>query len=118
MRRDDNQKHAEQGGTQCGKEELGAPIVAQGFKNLTVSVKIQVYSQAFLSGLGIQHCCRLWDRSQMWLRSGVAMAWASAELPIWPLGWELPYAAGVAEKRKKKIGEGSLKEEGKKTIFN
>ena len=39
----------------------------------------------------------------MWLGSGVAMAvaQASAPAPIQPLAWELPYATGVALKRKK-----------------
>ena len=38
-----------------------------------VSVRIQVPSLASLSGLRIQPCCKLWGRSQMWLRSGVAV---------------------------------------------
>ena len=40
----------------------------------------------------------------MWLRSGVAMVvvQAAAAALIHPLGWELPYAAGVPAKRKKK----------------
>ena len=35
---------------------------------------MQVRFLALLSGLRIQYCCELWCRSQMWLRSGVAMA--------------------------------------------
>ena len=40
----------------------------------------------------------------MWLRSGVAVAVArpAAVAPIQPLAQELPYAAGVVLKRKKK----------------
>ena len=39
----------------------------------------------------------------MWLRSGiaVAVAWDTAAAPVQPLAWELPYAAGVAVKKKK-----------------
>ena len=38
----------------------------------------------------------------MWLRSGiaVAVAWDTAAAPVQPLAWELPYAAGVAVKKK------------------
>ena len=42
---------------------------------------------------------------QTWLRSGVAVAVAyrlAAMAPIQSLAWELPYAAGVALKKKKK----------------
>ena len=41
----------------------------------------------------------------MWLGSGVAVAVVSAPTaaPIPPPAWELPYAAGLAIKRKKKI---------------
>ena len=38
----------------------------------------------------------------MQLRSGVAVAKASAAAPIPPLAWELLYAAGAALKREKK----------------
>ena len=43
-------------------------------------------------------------RSQMQLRSCVAVAWCGPAVasPIPPLGWELPYDAGLALKRKKK----------------
>ena len=37
----------------------------------------------------------------MWFRSGVAVAWPAAVVPIQP--WELPYATGVALKIQKKI---------------
>ena len=50
---------------------------------------MQVQSLASPSGLRIWHCCELWCRL------------AAAAL-IWPLAWELPYATGVALKRKKK----------------
>ena len=44
---------------------------------------------ASLSGLRIRRCCELWCRP------------AAAAL-IQPLAWELPYATGMALKRKKK----------------
>ena len=44
----------------------------------------------------------------MWLGSGVAVAVASVAAPIPPLAWELPYVAGAATKRKKKIEKYTL----------
>ena len=54
--------------------------------------------------LSIQHCHELWCGLQMRLRSRVAVAVASAGScsSDAPLAWELPYAAGVALKLKKK----------------
>ena len=60
-------------------------------------MRIQVQSLAWLSGLNIQHCHKLQCRSQMWLRSCIAVAVAL----IRPLAQQLPYAAGTAIKRKK-----------------
>ena len=42
------------------------------------SIRTQVQSLALLSGLGIQHCCKLWCRSKKRFRSGVAVAVAQA----------------------------------------
>ena len=75
------------------------PAVAQWVKNPIVSARIQVRSLASLGGLRTWHCCKLRRRSQMWLRSSNAMA--ATEVPIRPLAWELPYAAGVAIGKKK-----------------
>ena len=58
-----------------------------------VSVRTWVPSLALLSGLRIQCCCKLQDRSQMQLRSSVAV--------IQPLARELPYAADMAIEGKK-----------------
>ena len=68
------------------------------------TMKLPVPSRASLSGLKIQPCRELSCRSQMQLRSGiaVAVAWSAAVAPIQPLAWELSYAMGVALKRKKK----------------
>ena len=63
-----------------------------------VSMRTWVRSWASLSGLGIWHCHELWCRLQMQLGSGIVVAVA----PIRPLACELPYAACVALKRKKK----------------
>ena len=41
-------------------------------------MRMQVRSLASFSGLRIQHCCRLWWRSQIWLRSVIAVAAAQA----------------------------------------
>ena len=56
-------------------------------------MRMSVQSLAQLSGLRIWHCCELWCRLQMRLRSGVAVAL------IQPLAWELPYTMGAALKR-------------------
>ena len=47
--------------------------MAQRVKNLTVSMRMWVQSLASISGLRMQHCCKLWCRLQMQLGSGVAM---------------------------------------------
>ena len=54
----------------------------------------------------IQCCYELWCRSQTWIGSGIvaiAVALAAAAAWIQPLAWELPYAMGVALKKKKEI---------------
>ena len=75
-----------------------SPPVAQQVKDPTLSVKIQVQSLASFSGLRIRHSHKLQHRSQMQLRSSVAMAEAqgSGAALIQPLTRELPYAAGAA----------------------
>ena len=50
----------------------------------------------------------------MWLKSGVAVAWATGAAPIQPLDQELPYATGAVVKRKKKKEREREKEKGKK----
>ena len=45
-----------------------------GSKNLTCIQEDAVRSLASLSGLRIWHCHELWSRSQMQLRSGIAVA--------------------------------------------
>ena len=72
----------------------GVPVVAQWKWILTL-----------LSRLGIRHCHELWCRLQTRLGSGIAVAVAvggscSSHKP--PRAWELPYAADVALKRKKR----------------
>ena len=62
-------------------------------------MRMWVWSLALLSGLRIQCCRELWWRAQTQLRSGVPEAAALIRL----LAWELPYAAGAALKRKKKL---------------
>ena len=60
-----------------------------------------VPSLASLSGLRIQRCRGPWYRLKTWLGCGIAVAVAL----IQPLAWELPYAAGAAQKRKKQEKE-------------
>ena len=67
--------HSNQAKKKKGKKEIEVPVVAQQVKNLTQgSMKMQVQCVDSQSGLGIQHCHRLWHGSQKWLGSGRAMA--------------------------------------------
>ena len=52
----------------------GVPLWLRGLRTNIVSLSIQVPSLALLCGLGIQPCCALWCRLQMWLESGIAVA--------------------------------------------
>ena len=74
-----------------------------GLEPTIVFVRMWVQSLALLTKLRIWLCCKLWCRSQMWLGSDNAILWCSLALaaPILSLAWELPYAVGVAVKRKK-----------------
>jgi len=90
--------------SQYKKEMVDVPTVAQQKRIWLVSKRMRVWSLGSLSGLGIQHCRELWCRSQTWLGSCVAMAVAQASScssDSTP-GVELPYAMGVAPKRKEK----------------
>ena len=82
----------------------GVPIVTQRLRTHCCLSEGVVPSLALLSGLGIQHCCKLWHKSQMWLESSttVAVVQASAAAPIQTLAQELPYVPGVAVEKKKK----------------
>ena len=55
------------------QKEKGFPIVAQQEGTRLLSMSMWVQTLASFSGLRIQHCCELWCRSQIWLRSGVAV---------------------------------------------
>ena len=69
---------------------LGVPIVVQWKQTCLVSMRTRVQSLAPLSGLRTWQCCKLW-------------CMLAATAPIPPLACKLPYAAGVALKRKNKI---------------
>ena len=60
----------------CPQTKLipGLPVVAQWKRIRLGTLRFQVRSLASLSGLSIGHCCELWRRSQMQLRSGIAVA--------------------------------------------
>ena len=70
-----------------------------------VSMRMRVPFLAPLIELKIRCCRKLWcvgrrlglDLVLLWL-----WHWPAAVAPIQPLAWELPYAAGVALKTKKK----------------
>ena len=84
-------------------KELGPMKKEQ--KEAGIPMRLRVRFLASLSGLRIWHCCELWDRSQMWLRSGVAVAvvWASSyssdETPS--LGTSICHRCGPKKKKKK-----------------
>ena len=52
----------------------GVPIVAQWLRNPTENHEVLGSIPGLTRGLRIWHCCELCCRSQMWLRSGVAVA--------------------------------------------
>ena len=79
------------------------PIMAQILQTWLVSMRMQVWSQALLSGLRIcvaVSCGRGQrhglDPMLLWLCCRPADT-----APIWPLAWELPYAKGAAIKKSK-----------------
>ena len=80
------------------KKTVGVPIVAQGLGTPDDADSIP-QSKA---GLRIQLCFELQYRSQTWLDLALLWLWCrpAAEVPIRPRVCELPYAAGVALKRK------------------
>ena len=91
---------------QQNKQLLRITIVAQQVKNLTpeiVSMRVWVQAPASLSRLRIcvVASCSVGHRCG----SDLALLWlwcmAVAAALIRPLAWELPYASGVAVKRKK-----------------
>ena len=59
---------------QTKKLHMGVPIMAQQKRIHPGNMRLQVQSLASLSGLGNQHSCELWCRSQTGLGSGVAVA--------------------------------------------
>ena len=66
------------------------------------TMRLRIRSLAFLSGLRIWHCRELWSRSQIWLKSGAAVAVVKVGScsSDSTLAWEHPNAAGVALKSK------------------
>ena len=82
---------------QGGLKVKSYPCDSAGLGPEVVSMRIWVPSLALLSGLRIQRCHKLQHRSQMWLRSGVALACSL----IRPLAQQLAYVAGTAVKKKK-----------------
>ena len=90
--------------TQKDLAQTGVPNVAHQKQIWLVFMRTQVRSLASLIGLRIRHCCELWCRSQMWVRSGVAVAvvWAGGCGSDSTLAWEHPYPAGAGLKRQNK----------------
>ena len=69
------------------------------------AMRIRVWSQASLRGLRIWPCSELWCKLQT-QGSDPVLQWLwhrlAAAVPIRPLAWKLPYAAGAALKKKEK----------------
>ena len=57
-------------------EAAAVPIVAQWKRIQLGTRRLRVWSLALVSGSRVRHCCELWCRSQIWLRSGIAVALA------------------------------------------
>ena len=53
---------------------MGVPVVVQRKQIQLEAIRLQVRSLASLRGLMIRHCHELWCRSQMRLRSVIAVA--------------------------------------------
>ena len=79
-----------------------------------VSVRMRVQSMALLSGLRIRCCCKLQHRSQMQIKSRIAVAvvsTASSNLPP-SLGTSICHRCGSKKKKREK------KKEAKISVFN
>ena len=98
--------------TKCIRVGLEIPIMAQWELIQLVSVRIWVRSLAPLSGLRIWRCHELWYRSQMQLRSRIAVAVAQAgscssyTAPI--LETSICHGCGPRKQKKKKTRVASL----------
>ena len=78
------------------KVMLGVTVMAQQKRIWLVSTRTQLQSL-------LRHCCELWCRSQTHSDPMLLWLWRrlAAVATIRPLGWEPPYAVGVALKSKK-----------------
>ena len=87
------------------------PLWLSRLRTQLVSMRMRIQSLASLSGLRIQCQHKLQGRSQMQLRSGIAVAVAQAGScgSDQPGAWEFPYAAGAALKRQKKKRKKKIK---------
>ena len=82
-------KNSQLGSSRCGTAEMNLTSILEdmgSIPGLTQRVKDL-------------HCHELWCKSQMRLRSHVAVA-VAAIARIRPLAWELPYATGGSKKQK------------------
>ena len=77
--------------------------MAQGKQIQLATMRLRVRSLASLSGFRIWCCRELWCRSQMQLRSclAVTVGRSAVVAPVGPLAWEPPYAAHAALKSEK-----------------
>ena len=96
------------------------PLCLSGLRTQLVSMRTWVQSLALLSVLKIQHCCELWCRSQMLLRSHFAVAVALASRSSFnstpSLGTSTCYRCHPKKAKKKKKHPPLVKEEKKPSI--
>ena len=81
---------------------LEFPLWLIGLRTRLVFMRMWLRSLTSLSGLRIRCHYKLWQRSWMELRSGVAVVKAGSCSSYLTLVWEFPHATSVALKRKKK----------------
>ena len=88
-------------------EMLEFPIVTQRVKNLARPMRMRVRSLTWLSGLRIQCCCELQLRWPIGSDVALLCPWyrPAAAAQVLPLTWEHPYALGIAQKKKKRVGD-------------
>ena len=84
------------------------PSWLSGLRTQLISMRMKVQSPVLLSGLRIWHCHKMQHRLQIWLRSGIAVAWAGgcSSNSTLSLGTSICHRRSTKkQKKKKKIGE-------------
>ena len=90
--------------TQAMKRREEFPLWLSGLQTRLVSIRIQAQSLAWLSGLGIWCCHKLWCRCRCSSHPVLWWLWCrpAAAPPVRPLAWELGMPQVQPRKSKKK----------------